>query len=108
MPKKGVSNRPGHITTGNVLDDLGFPPEVAAALKVKASLMSAIIQEIRRKKYTQRSLTDVLDEHQPVISNLLNGKISKMSIEKLIKYADRLHLSIRVETLRNGKKRKAA
>ncbi|MGA8042488.1 MAG: XRE family transcriptional regulator, partial [Terracidiphilus sp.] len=30
--------------------------------------------------------------HQPSVSNLLKGRISQVSIEKLLRYADRLHL----------------
>ncbi len=33
-----------------------------------------------------------LDEYQPSVSNLLKGRISQVSIEKLLRYADRLHL----------------
>lgn len=37
-------------------------------------------------------LADILDECQPSVSNLLRGRISQVSIEKLLRYADRLHL----------------
>jgi predicted XRE-type DNA-binding protein len=100
-------NKPTHITTDNIFEDIGFPPEVAAALKVKACLMSAIVEEVRRKRYTQRQLTQILDEHQPVISNLLRGEISHMSIEKLLKYANRLNLGVTIRTVRNGARRAA-
>jgi predicted XRE-type DNA-binding protein len=93
---KTKANRPEHVTRGNVLDDLGFSPEEAAVLKVKADLMIAIQKVVRKKKYSQRRLTEILDEHQPVISNLLRGNISQMSIEKLLRYARRLGLKTRV------------
>jgi Helix-turn-helix domain len=35
---------------------------------------------------------DILDEYQPSVSNLLKGRISQVSIEKLLRYADLLHL----------------
>jgi predicted XRE-type DNA-binding protein len=35
---------------------------------------------------------DVLDEYQPNVSNLLHGRIGKVSIEKLLAYADRLRM----------------
>jgi helix-turn-helix protein len=37
-------------------------------------------------------LVNLLDEYQPSVSNLLKGRISQVSIEKLLRYADRLHL----------------
>ena len=56
-----------------------------------------LVQEIfnlhvNLKGYTQAQLADVLDEYQPSVSNVLRGKISQVSIEKLLRYADRLHL----------------
>jgi transcriptional regulator with XRE-family HTH domain len=47
---------------------------------------------VRAKGYTQAQLADILDEYQPSVSNLLKGRISQVSIEKLLRYADRLHL----------------
>ena len=77
---------------GNVLDALGFSPSEASALKIKAELLSAILEHVRTKGYTQAQLADILDEYQPSVSNLLRGRISQVSIEKLLRYADRLHL----------------
>jgi hypothetical protein len=39
----------------------------------------------------------VLKAHQPDVSNLLKGKISKVSITKLIQFASRLNLDARVK-----------
>ena len=50
----------------------------------------------------------VLDEHQPVVSNLLRGKISQMSIEKLLIYADRLGLSLDIRRSRSQARRRRA
>lgn len=86
-----------HITTGDVLDDLGFSRSEASALKIKASILEAILAEIDRRGLTQRQLVDVLDEYQPNVSNLLHGRISKVSIEKLLAYADRLKMRSSIE-----------
>lgn len=90
-------SRSSHITTGDVLDDLGFSRSEASALKIKASILEAILAEIDRHGFTQRELMDVLDEYQPNVSNLLHGRISKVSIEKLLAYADRLKMHSRIE-----------
>ena len=92
----GKTNRPSHVTKADVLDDLNFSPAEAAALKVKAKILSALLGRIRRLHYTQARLADVLDDYQPNISNLLRGKISKMSIEKLLSYAHRLNLDTEI------------
>lgn len=86
-----------HVTKGDVLDDLGFSHSEASALKIKASIVEAILAEIDRRGFTQRELVDVLDEYQPNVSNLLNGRIGKVSIEKLLHYADRLRMRSSVE-----------
>lgn len=90
--KNAAGNRPTHIVRGNVFDALGFSASEASALKIKAELLSAILEHVKLKGYTQAQLADVLDEYQPSVSNLLKGRISQVSIEKLLRYADRLHL----------------
>jgi predicted XRE-type DNA-binding protein len=90
--KNATGNKPTHIVRGNVFDALGFSASETSALKIKAELLSAILEHVKMKGYTQAQLGDVLDEHQPSVSNLLRGRISQVSIEKLLRYADRLHL----------------
>ena len=95
---KGV-NVVTHVTRGDVLDDLGFSRSEATALKFKADLLDAIRGEIERRSYTQRQLVSILDEHQPAISNLLRGRINQVSIEKLLRYSDRLGMRARLKVL---------
>jgi len=85
-------NGPSHITKGDVFDDLGLSRSEASALKVKATLLDAILREIERQGYTQNELVEVLDEYQPSVSNLTRGKIAKVSVEKLLTYSDRLKM----------------
>jgi predicted XRE-type DNA-binding protein len=93
-----MTSKPTHITKGDVLDDLGFTRAEASALKIKADLLDAILLEIDNRGYSQRQLVDLLDEYQPCISNLLQGKISKVSIEKLLFYSDRLNIRVSLST----------
>jgi predicted XRE-type DNA-binding protein len=81
---------------GNIFDALGFSASEASALKIKAEILSAILEHVRARRYTQRQLVEILDEYQPSVSNLLKGRIGQVSIEKLLRYADRLHLETRV------------
>jgi predicted XRE-type DNA-binding protein len=89
--------KPTHITKGDVLGDLGFSRSEDSALKVKAAIVEALLVEIDRRGFTQRELVDILDEYQPNVSNLMNGRISKISIEKLLHYADRLRMQSSIE-----------
>jgi predicted XRE-type DNA-binding protein len=100
-----MTSKPTHITKGDVFDDLGFTRAEASALKIKADLLDAILREVERRGYGQRQLVDLLDEYQPSVSNLLQGKISKVSIEKLLYYSDRLNIrvSLTAETRRQSR-----
>ena len=104
--RNALASNPTHISTENVFEDLGFPPEKALALKFKAKILTGILDEVRRKKYRQGQLVELLDEHQPVVSNLLQGKISQMSIEKLLMYADRLGLKLDIHRARPHRRKR--
>ncbi len=84
----GGRRKPTQVSRGNVLDDLGFSPEQATALKFKADLYQAILKYAR--KYSQKQLQAILGEPQPRVSELLNGKIASESVDKLLYYAGRL------------------
>jgi predicted XRE-type DNA-binding protein len=98
MKGKEKDNKPSHVSTGNVIDDLGFSPEEAAAVKLKASLHAEILRVVEKQKLKPRDLEKILDQPQPRVSELLNGKISKMSAEKLVGYLSRLGVEIRIST----------
>ena len=92
---KRAANKPTHVTHGNVLDDLGFSPEDATALKFKAELYQAILKYA--KKYSQKQLQVILGEPQPRVSELLNGKIANKSVDKLLRYAGRLGIEAKAK-----------
>lgn len=92
---KSAANKPRHVTYGNVLDDLGFSPELVTALKFKAELYQAILK--CAKKYSQRELQIILGEPQPRVSELLNGKIANKSVDKLLYYAGRLGIEAKAK-----------
>jgi len=100
-----MSNKPSHITQGDVFDDLGFTRAEASALKIKADLLDAILCEIEKRGHGQRQLVDLLDEYQPSVSNLLQGKIASVSIEKLLYYSDRLNIRVNLTATAQRKPR---
>jgi predicted XRE-type DNA-binding protein len=81
-----------HITHGNVLDDLGFTPSESLEIKVKAELYRDLLAHIRERNLSQQELAAVLGIHQPDVSNLLTGRVSKFSVSKLIRFAGKLNL----------------
>ena len=98
---KSAANKPKHVTRGNVLDDLGFSPEQATALKFKAELYQAILK--CAKKYSQKELQVILREPQPRVSELLNGKIANKSVDKLLYYAGRLGIEAKAKFSQTNK-----
>jgi len=92
---KGEASKPRHVTRGNVLDDLGFSPEQATALKFKAELYQAILKYAKR--YSQKQLQIILGEPQPRVSELLNGKIANKTVDKLLGYAGRLGIEAKAK-----------
>ena len=99
------TNRPSHITKGDIFDDLGLSRSEASALKIKATLLDAILNEIEKRGYTQSELVEVLDEYQPSVSNLTRGKIAKVSVEKLLTYSDRLNMKATLTVRANSEHR---
>ena len=86
------------VSSGNVFEDLGFPTEEARILLLKTDMKIAIEREMNRRKITPKELGQVLDIQQPQVSDLLTGKVSKMTIDKLTKYALRLGLNVELKT----------
>ena len=105
MKNANRNNKPGHITRGDIFDDLGFSPAETLEAKIKADIWQALISHIGQRKYSQADLVVHLKAHQPDVSNLLKGKISRVSITKLIQFAGRLNLDaqIKVTPARSGK-----
>jgi len=85
-----------YLTKGNVLDDLGFSPEEGLEIKVKADIYRDLLHYIKNQGFTQQELGNALKIHQPDVSNLMNGRISKFSVGKLIKFAGKLNLGAEV------------
>ncbi|HEV2387995.1 MAG TPA: XRE family transcriptional regulator [Candidatus Acidoferrales bacterium] len=92
---KSAVNQPTHVTHENVLDDLGFSPEQATALKFKAELYQAILKAAR--KYSQKELQLILGEPQPRVSELLNGTIADKSVDKPFCCAGRLGIAAKAK-----------
>jgi predicted XRE-type DNA-binding protein len=94
MPSAKETNEPGHITTGNVLEDLGFSAEEIHEMEIKYELWVPIRAQIDARKLTQAKLATELQIHQPDASLLLRGQLSRFSITRLMQFADRLQLRV--------------
>ncbi len=68
----------------SVFYDLAETREEAANLTARGVLMIAIEQRIREEGWTQTEAAMRLHVTQPRVSDLLNGKISKFSLDALV------------------------
>jgi predicted XRE-type DNA-binding protein len=87
------------VTQGskNVFEDLGFEPEEALNLKIRADLMLNIRRFIKSQGWTQKKAALFFGETQPRISDLMNGDIERFSIDKLVQMLSRAGMNVRVE-----------
>lgn len=83
-------------SSGNVFLDLGFPPEEAAILLMRAELMVALKKFIDSKKMTQIEAAEILGISQSRVSDLIRGKWEKFSLEMLIILATKAGMRIRL------------
>ncbi len=83
----------------NIFEDLGFGVEEALNLKVRADLMLDLCSYIRAHGWSQKEAAEFLGETQPRISNLMNGEISRFSIDKLINLIGKIGMSVRIEVV---------
>ncbi|MBI5854794.1 MAG: XRE family transcriptional regulator [Nitrospirae bacterium] len=84
-------------SSGNVFVDLDFDPAEAAALHMRANLMSDLRRYIEKHKLTQSEGAKRLGIAQSRVSDLVRGKWDKSSLEMLITLEARLGRRIRVE-----------
>jgi predicted XRE-type DNA-binding protein len=73
-----------HRARANVFSDLGFSPEHAANLRIRAELMSRLTGILASRKLGQADAAELLGVTQPRISDLMRGKIDRFSIDTLI------------------------
>ncbi len=82
---------------GNVFADIGFDPDEAANLKIRANLMIALRDIIEKKKLRQHQAAELFGVNRPEVSNLVNGQIQKFSIDKLIMMLERSGKTVEVK-----------
>lgn len=92
----GAENKAGHITKGDVLEDLGFTPEEIRETEMKLAIWRPLRAEIEARGLTQAEVAGRLQIHQPDASLLLRGRLSKFSVMKLMQLAERLDLRVRL------------
>jgi predicted XRE-type DNA-binding protein len=86
-------------SSGNVFADLGFSPEEAAILQMRADLMAKLRKVITAKKLPQARAAKLLGVSQSRVSHLVRGKWDKFSLEMLITLATRAGIRVQIKTV---------
>ena len=69
-------------STGNAFRDLGFVPEEAEHLRVRADLMIKIEKAIKARGLKQAEAAKIMGVTQPRVSDLLRGRIELFSSDE--------------------------
>ncbi|UTF48939.1 XRE family transcriptional regulator [Desulfomicrobium sp. ZS1] len=85
-------------SSGNIFSDLGYPPEEAAILQMRADLMADLRKFIKAKKLTQAKAAEMLGVSQSRVSDLVRGKWEKFSLEMLIILATKAGMHVTLKT----------
>ena len=82
----------------SAFDSLGRTPAETEQLKLRATLMRALRTHISKQGWTQTEAAEHFGVGQPRISDLMRGKVSKFSVDKLAEMigAVGLHIEARV------------
>ena len=91
-----------HRTKGSVLNELNMTEQEHLELRLKADLHQDILKLIKKKRYRPRQIEKLFDIPQPRVSELLRGKLSLLSVSKLLYYAHLLgaHANVRLRKAR--------
>ena len=78
-------------SSGNIFLDLGFGEEEAKEELLKAQLGAEIFRILEHRKLTQTKAARILEVKQPEISRLKSGQFSYYSVERLMRFLNRLN-----------------
>lgn len=76
-------------SSGNVFVDLGFPPDEAAILALRAELMARLRETLAERGWTQTEAAEQLGISQPRVSDLVRARHDKFSLDMLVRLTAR-------------------
>ncbi|HEY9792327.1 MAG TPA: helix-turn-helix transcriptional regulator [Candidatus Obscuribacterales bacterium] len=78
--------------SGDIFKDFGFSDDESAVLNIKAALFRTLQDALKKlsKGQTQAELAKMLGIPQPQVSDIIKGKISGFSMERIANYLVRL------------------
>ncbi|HEX6912055.1 MAG TPA: helix-turn-helix transcriptional regulator [Longimicrobium sp.] len=86
------------LGSGNLWADIGRPDAEEAL--ARAELMSRVTDIIRERRLTQARAAEILGTNQPTVSDLVRGKLSRFSLERLIAFLNALDQDVEITVRR--------
>ncbi len=93
-------------SSGNVFEDLRLPQ--SDELLAKAALANQIASIVTHRHLTQAQAAEILGTGQPKVSDLLAGRLSGFSIERLIRFLNALDRDVQIVVSPKPRSRQAA
>jgi len=84
-------------SSGNVFVDLGYSPDEAAILQMRADLMADLRKFIKVRKLTQNAAAKILGVSQSRVSDLITGKWERFSLEMLITLVTKTGMNVKLK-----------
>ncbi len=91
-------------SSGNVFEDLGFDSAEAEVLKVKAQLKMELEKELIRRKLSQTAAAKLAGVDRPMLNKVMRGKLTGVTIDKMVQMHSRLGKSVDVKVKRQQKR----
>lgn len=92
----------------NLFRTFGISSASARNLQIRSILMIELAKFIEHRGMTQVQAADYFAVSQPYISDLMNGRIGRISIDKLVTLLDRAGQSVTVKVGRKTERRRSA
>jgi len=83
-------------SSGNVFHDIGFPPEEAHNLVMRAELMLKIEDYVKKSGTIQKHAAKHLGITQPRLNQLLKHKVDLFSLDALVNIATRAGMQVKL------------
>ena len=82
--------------SGNIFLDIGFPPEEAQSLLLRAHLMFEVERCVKKSGLTQKEAAKRLGVTQPRLNLLLKHKIELFSLDALVNMVARAGMQVKL------------
>lgn len=94
-----------YVGSGNVFEDAGMPN--AQEMLVKAELVRQICKLVEKRHLTQAQIGELLGLPQPKVSQLLRGRLTGFSSDRLMRFLMKLEcdIEIRIRPYRHSSRR---